>query len=217
MLLIESNFETQTLTEEASGKKTWFIEGVFMQADVVNRNKRVYPMTIMDAQVDKYIKEYVNERRALGELNHPSSPIVDPDRASHLIESITKDGKNFIGKARILGTTVGNNVRALLEGGVKLGVSTRGIGSVKKNTQGINEVQEDFRLATVDIVFHPSAPDAFVQGLMENAAFVWNTIEEDVELINNIKNKFNEDYAKNKQAAMVEAFSNYLQKITLKK
>ena len=175
---------TQVLIEEGKdGKKDLFIEGVFMQAEQKNRNGRIYPQSILESQVQKYVSEYVKTNRAIGELNHPQSPTVNPERASHLITNLRTEGANFVGKAKILDTPMGNIVRGLVEGGVQMGVSSRGLGTVKANNRGINEVQSDFKLVCVDVVADPSAPDAFVNGIMEGHNWVWeNGIlrEEDV-------------------------------------
>ncbi len=164
-----------TITEAVSdsGKKELFIEGVFAQAEVTNRNGRRYPISILEREINKYNQEFVKTGRAIGELNHPDSPQINPDRVSHLITELRKDGNDFIGKAKILNTDTGRNVKGLLEGGVKLGVSTRGLGTLKANKDGINEVQKDFQLSTVDIVTNPSAPDSFVNGIMESVDFFY--------------------------------------------
>jgi len=162
-----------TIEEDTTGKKNLYIEGIFMQAEQKNRNGRIYPKSILEAQVHRYNESHVKTSRALGELNHPKSPSVNPENASHRITELHTKGDNFVGKALILNTPKGNIVRGLLEGGTSIGVSSRGLGSVKTNKQGINEVQNDFRLITVDIVADPSAPDAFVNGIMEGKEWVW--------------------------------------------
>lgn len=166
---------TQIVIEEgANGKKNLFIEGIYMQAEQKNRNGRIYPIDILNAQVDRYNRDYVATNRALGELNHPQSPQVNPERASHRIVNLRREGNNFLGKALVLNTPMGNIVRGLIEGGTQIGVSSRGLGSVKANRAGVNEVQGDFRLVCVDVVADPSAPDAFVNGIMEGHAWVWD-------------------------------------------
>jgi hypothetical protein len=169
MKLIREQVENvQYLIEEVSGKKNYFIEGVFCQAEQKNRNGRVYPYQILDREVSRYNKEYVTQNRALGELGHPDSPSINLDRVSHMITKLYPDGNNFIGKAKIMDTPMGNIAKGLLDGGVKLGVSTRGVGSLKPHN-GYQLVQDDFKLAVgADIVADPSAPDAFVSGIMEN-------------------------------------------------
>lgn len=165
---------TETTLEEENGKKNLYIKGVFLQSAIKNRNGRMYPEEIMDKEVGRYIKEQVGKNRAVGELNHPSGPQINPERISHKIVELTKDGTNWTGKAMITATPMGDVARGLIESGVQLGVSSRGMGTLKMNKQGINEVQEDFKLATAaDIVFDPSAPDAFVNGIMEGVEWVW--------------------------------------------
>ena len=171
-MLLES---TEILTEATNdGKKNLYIHGIFMQANKKNRNGRVYPKGILEEAVNVYNNDFVSKKRAIGELNHPTRLNVDPAEASHLITELTWDGSDVIGKARILeGTPKGAILKGLVEGGVCMGVSSRAAGSVKKNKQGINEVQNDLRLSTVDAVSDPSAPDAFVQGLMEGVNWIY--------------------------------------------
>jgi hypothetical protein len=151
--------------------KQQYIKGIFMQSDIQNQNGRVYPFSVLKKQVNEFNEKFVKQDRALGELGHPSGPSVNLDRVSHIITELYEDGKNFIGKAKIIDTPNGKIVKNLLESGVRLGVSSRGLGSVKTNKEGVNEVQDDFVLATVDIVSDPSAPDAFVNGIMEGREF----------------------------------------------
>lgn len=160
-------FEVELITE-ATGEKNTYLTGIYAQADVANRNKRFYPSKVMDPAVEKYVREMVDTKRALGELEHPAHSHVNIERASHLITSIVKEGSNYIGKAKLLNTPLGQLVKGLVEDGVQLGVSTRGAGSLKKRADGINEVQNDFKLFTVDIVHSPSAPDSFVTSLIES-------------------------------------------------
>jgi len=155
------------------GEKTYAIEGVFAQANVKNRNGRVYPKPIMEKAVGKYVGEQVSKGRAVGELNHPAGPTVNLDKVSHKIQSLKFEGNDVVGKATILDTPMGNIVKGLLDGGVGLGVSTRGMGSLKNNN-GVMEVQGDFMLNAIDIVQDPSAPSAFVNGVMEGVEWVWN-------------------------------------------
>lgn len=159
--------------KKENGEKNYVIEGVFAQADQKNRNGRVYPKPIMEAAVNKYVTEQVSKKRAVGELNHPEGPTVNLDKVSHLITDLKFEGNNVVGKAQILETPMGKIVKGLLEGGVQLGVSTRGMGSLE-NRNGVAYVKEDFILSTVDIVQDPSAPDAFVNGIMEGVDWVWN-------------------------------------------
>ena len=176
MKLIREEIESvEILTETVGGKKNLFIKGVFLQSEMVNRNGRLYPFNIMEKEVSRYNKDYVQKGRALGELGHPDGPTVNLDRVSHKITDLKQEGKNFVGKAQILSTPMGKFAESLLKDGVTLGVSSRGIGSLRDNTKGYKEVGEDFMLATAaDIVADPSAPDAFVQGIMEGKEWVWD-------------------------------------------
>ena len=155
-----------------SGSKDYFIEGVFMQSEKKNRNGRIYPKGILTKEVSRYNKEFVSTSRALGELGHPEGPTVNLERVSHIIKELRFDGNNIMGKAKIMDTPYGRIVKNLIDEGAKIGVSSRGMGSIKKNGS-INEVQKDFYLASVDIVADPSAPDAFVEGIMEGKQWVW--------------------------------------------
>lgn len=164
----------EVITERTEkGLKNHFIEGTFMQSDVRNRNGRIYPKSVMERAVDKYVTEQVNTKRAVGELNHPDGPSINLDKVSHIIESLSWKGNDVVGKARVLDTPMGNIVKGLLEGGVRLGVSTRGMGSLEEKN-GVMYVKDDFILSTVDIVQDPSAPTAFVNGIMEGVEWVWN-------------------------------------------
>ena len=173
MKLIAEEIESiDILTEEKDGKKTLYIQGPFLQAEMVNRNKRFYPIKTMANEVKRYNNDFVSKGRALGELGHPDGPQINLDRVSHKIVSLTQEGNNFIGKAQILSTPMGKIAESLLADGVKLGVSSRGMGSIT-NVEGVNHVGEDFMLATAaDIVADPSAPDAFVDGVMEGKEWV---------------------------------------------
>lgn len=163
----------ESIVEEVAGKKSHFITGVFAQADVPNRNKRTYPKKIMEREVSNFNK-LVESRRAMGELNHPNRPTVDPERASHLITELKFDGdNNVVGRAKILSTPVGQIVSGLLNDGVSLGVSTRGLGSLKQLSNGLNEIQGDFILNTIDVVSDPSGIDCWVNGVMENAEWIF--------------------------------------------
>ena len=174
MKLISEEIESvDILTEEKDGKKTLYIQGPFLQAEVVNRNKRCYPINTMMKEVARYNSDIVSKGRALGELGHPDGPQINLDRVSHKIVSLTQEGNNFVGKAQILSTPMGKIAESLLDSGVKLGVSSRGMGSIV-NKEGVSYVGEDFMLATAaDIVADPSAPDAFVDGVMEGKEWVW--------------------------------------------
>ena len=175
MKLIREEIETvEFLVENRNGKKSMYIEGVFLQGNIKNRNGRMYPMETLRKEVGRYNENHVQSGRALGELGHPDTPTVNLDRVSHKIVSLKESGSNFVGKAKILGTPMGKIASSLVEEGVKLGVSSRGIGSLKPTREGVNVVGDDFMLATAaDIVADPSAPDAFVQGIMEGKEWVW--------------------------------------------
>ncbi len=174
MLLITEHVESiNFLTEDKDGTKTHFIEGIFMQSEQKNRNGRVYPKKVLMNEVKRYNEEYVKKSRAMGELGHPEGPTVNLERVSHLITDLQEDGDDIRGRAKILDTPYGKIVKNLMDEGAKLGVSSRGMGSLKDN-KGVNEVQDDFMLAAVDIVADPSAPDAFVNGIMEGKEWVWN-------------------------------------------
>ena len=180
-LITETLDEVKYLTEESNGVKNLYIQGPFLVAEAKNRNGRIYEAHIMKREVGRYNEEYVDKNRAFGELGHPDGPSINLDRVSHLITNLTQEGNVWIGKAKILDTPMGKIAKNFLEEGVRLGVSSRGLGSLKERN-GINEVQDDFHLATVDIVADPSAPDAFVQGIMESAEWildngVWKPIQ----------------------------------------
>ena len=174
MKLITEQIEAvEFLIEENGSKKNHFIEGVFLQADIKNRNGRVYAMNVLEKEVGRYTESYISKDRALGELGHPEGPTVNLDRVSHKIVSLQKEGSNFIGKAKILDTPMGKIAKNLIDEGVKLGVSSRGVGSIAERN-GAAYVRDDFMLATAaDIVADPSAPDAFVEGIMEGKDWVW--------------------------------------------
>ena len=176
MKLITEEIESvEVITESINGKKTLYIKGPFLQTEQPNRNKRIYRMPVMEREVKRYTEQYVNKGRALGELGHPDGPTVNLDRVSHQITELYRDGNNFVGKAQILSTPMGKIAESLLKDGVTLGVSSRGIGSLRENNKGYKEVGEDFMLATAaDIVADPSAPDAFVQGIMEGKEWCWD-------------------------------------------
>ena len=176
MKLIREEIESvEFIVEERNGKKSLYIEGVFLQGDIKNRNGRMYPMETLRREVARYNENHVLAGRALGELGHPDGPTVNLDRVSHKITSLRESGSNFIGKAKILNTPMGKIAESLISEGVKLGVSSRGVGSLRVSREGINVVGEDFMLATAaDIVADPSAPDAFVSGIMEGKEWVWD-------------------------------------------
>ena len=212
-LITESIEEIQLLIEESEGKKNYFIEGIFLQGDLTNRNGRNYPVNILDREVTKYNENFVGTGRALGELGHPDGPTINLDRVSHKILSLKREGNNFIGRAKLLETPMGKIAKSLLDDGVKLGVSSRGLGSMTEK-EGVNYVGEDFMLATAaDIVADPSAPDAFVSGIMEGREWVWESgLLKEIEL-NRIKQSINEATQFNLQERKVKSFAAFLRSL----
>ena len=202
-LITEHTNEIEYIVE-GKGKQQ-YIKGVFMQSDVKNQNGRIYPFPVLQREVKNYSKKFVQEGRALGELGHPMGPTINLDRVSHLITELYEDGKNFVGKAKIMDTPNGKIVKNLLESGVKLGVSSRGLGTVKTNKAGVNEVQKDFVLSTVDIVADPSAPAAFVNGIMEGKEF---TVTGEVE--DYIKKDVHSTHSRELDAKKLEIFEKFL-------
>ena len=175
-LICEVNDEIQYITEaKENGVKQYFIEGIFMQGDLKNRNGRIYPSEVIAKEVGRYNEAYVEKKRAFGELGHPEGPSINLDRVSHMITDLRQEGSNFVGKAKIMDTPMGKVVKSLMDEGATLGVSSRGMGSMKPNKQGIMEVQNDFMLATAgDIVADPSAPQAFMRGIMEGTDWIYD-------------------------------------------
>lgn len=215
MKLIREQVENiQYLVEEKDGKKTFHIEGVFMQAEKQNRNGRVYPFPILNREVERYNKEYVNKNRAFGELGHPDTPSINLDRVSHMITTLKPDGTNFVGKARIVDTPMGKTVMGLLDSGASLGVSTRGVGSLKPHN-GYQLVQDDFKLATAaDIVADPSAPDAFVQGIMEGVEWFYDEGHWRMAEASHETRKHMKTFSKNEiESKALIIFENYLSRI----
>lgn len=202
------------ITEDKNTKKkSYVIEGVFMQAEKQNRNGRVYPFDTLRKEVERYNKEYVTKNRALGELGHPDTPSINLDRVSHMITSLKPDGTNFIGKAKILDTNMGNIVKGLLDGGVQLGVSTRGVGSLKPHN-GYQLVQDDFKLATAaDIVADPSAPDAFVQGICENKEWIFENGRWKEMHFDQAKRMIKQASKSDIEAVALKLFENYISKL----
>lgn len=195
------------------GGKNFYIEGIFAQSDTPNRNKRSYGKNIMEREVTKY-QELIGQKRSLGELGHPENPSINLHQVSHLITSLRMEGKDVIGRAKILETPMGIIARNLIENEVCLGVSTRGLGSLKMNSNGINEVQDDFHLATVDIVADPSAPDAFVQGIMESAEWIlengiWKTMQ-----IENARKEIKKTSAKNLDEVKLKIFEQFVNQLS---
>ena len=213
-LIREEITDIEFVTEDTSdNKKNYFIKGVFMQADMKNRNGRVYPMEILENEVKRYNAEFINKKRAFGELGHPDGPTVNLERVSHMITKLSPDGKNFIGEAKIMNTPYGKIVKGLIDEGAQLGVSSRGMGSLESRG-GANYVGKDFYLATAaDIVADPSAPDAFVEGIMENKEWVWDNgvlVERDIDA-------WKKQIESAKRVAIAEAkaevFANFLKKL----
>ena len=213
-LISEAVEEVEYITEEKEdGGKNYKIRGIFMQADIKNRNGRVYPMEVLDEEVRKYNKNFIEQNRAFGELGHPDGPTVNLERVSHMITSLKPDGKNFIGEAKIMDTPMGKIVKNLMDEGAKLGVSSRGMGSLRQKG-GANVVSDDFYLATAaDIVADPSAPNAFVEGIMEGKEWVWNNGALVEAHVADLKKKF--DVKKHQRQVNLEAleFAKFLEKL----
>ena len=216
MRLIREVFEqTNTIVESKLGKgKEYFIEGIFLQSELKNRNGRMYPESVMDNEVGRYIKESVEKNRAYGELGHPDTPSINLDRVSHMIVSLRKEGTNYIGKSKILETPMGQIARGLLDGGANLGVSSRALGSLQTNNEGVQIVQDDFMLSTAaDIVADPSAPDAFVRGIMESKEWVFvdgKFVEQHIE---EAQRSIRKASSRNLEEAKIYAFQKFLSKI----
>lgn len=214
-LITEVFEELKYVTEEAeNNKKNHFIEGIFLQAEKDNRNKRRYSLDILEREVDRYRKDYIDQNRAFGELGHPDSPTINLDRVSHMVKSLDLDGTNFYGKAKILDTPYGNIVKNLIDEGAKLGVSSRGMGSLKLGPNGVNLVQDDFYLATAaDIVADPSAPEAFVNGIREGKEWIYVNglfVEQDIELA---KKRIQKASRKQIESVALDLFENFLRKL----
>lgn len=215
MLLITEHTEDniQTIAEDiGNGKKNYYIRGIFMESEQVNKNGRIYPQSIMEREVEKYNNTYVQGNRSLGELGHPQGPSLNLDRVSHIIKEMKMDGTIVYGKAKILDTPYGNIVKNLIDEGVRLGVSSRGMGSLKQ-VNGINQVQDDFSLATVDIVADPSAPNAFVNGIMEGKEWVWNNGILQEKHIASYKNTIKKATSRQLDEAKLEVFKDFLSKL----
>jgi len=210
-LITEHTNEIEYLSE-GKGKEQ-YIKGIFMQSDIKNQNGRVYPHAVLQKEVKNFNTKYVNEGRALGELGHPMGPVINLDRVSHVIKELVEDGKNFVGKAKVMDTPNGKIVKNFISEGVKLGVSSRGMGSLKTNKKGVNEVQKDFVLSTVDIVADPSAPDAFVNGIMEGKEWVWENgviKERDIDMM---KKTIMKAKMKELEQKKLEVFHKFLQNL----
>ena len=209
-LITEQIEEVKFLTEENNGKKNHYIQGVFLQGEIKNRNGRVYPIDILEREVNRYTELNISKNRALGELGHPEGPTVNLDRASHKIESLVREGNNYIGKAKLLDTPMGQIAKSLLDEGVSLGVSSRGVGSLRE-MGGANYVRDDYQLATAaDIVADPSAPDAFVEGIMEGKEWVWDNGLLKEQEISSIKKGIDAATLYNLQERKVSAFEQFL-------
>ena len=212
-LISEEIQDAEYLVEETNGKKNYKIRGVFLQSDIKNRNGRIYENNILSTEVDRYTKEFIDKKRAFGELGHPDGPTVNLERVSHMITSLKAEGKNFIGEAKIMDTPYGKIVKGLIDEGAQLGVSSRGMGSlVQKN--GSNYVGKDFYLATAaDIVADPSAPDAFVEGIMENKEWIWDNGEIKAKDIEEYKEYIEKAKSIKLAEAKANVFANFLRKL----
>lgn len=209
-LITEQIEEVKFLTEDNDGKKNHYIQGVFLQGEIKNRNGRVYPIDILEREVGRYNEQNIAKNRALGELGHPEGPTVNLDRASHKIESLIREGNNYIGKAKILDTPMGQIAKSLLGEGVSLGVSSRGVGSLRE-MGGANYVRDDYQLATAaDIVADPSAPDAFVEGIMEGKEWVWDNGLLKEQEISSIKKGIDAATLYNLEERKISAFEQFL-------
>ena len=212
-LIAEEITDVKFLSEEKDGKRSHFIEGIFLQAEIENRNGRKYPFKTLQREVAKYDENHIQKGRALGELGHPDGPSINLDKVSHKIESLKENGNNFIGRAKILDTPNGRIAKSLLDEGVKLGVSSRGMGSLRKESN-CNIVQDDFMLATAaDIVADPSAPDAFVDGIMEGKEWVWDNGILKESAVAEIKQEIDEATLINIQERKVSAFDKFLRSL----
>ena len=215
-LISEQNFENVSPIVEAKADgsgKNYFIEGIFLQGDLVNRNGRNYPMAVLDKEADRYNEEFIKTNRAYGELGHPDGPTINLERVSHMIKSLTKEGTNYIGKAKVMDTPYGKIVKSLIDEGAQLGVSSRGMGTLKQSNEGVNEVQGDFMLATAgDIVADPSAPNAFVNGVMEGVDWIYDAASHSwkaQQVIEHIQQAGHKDF-KRLQENKVAAFAAFL-------
>lgn len=214
-LICEVVEDVKYIREEGEdGKKSLYIHGPFLQADVVNRNKRLYPLDVLENEVGRYINEHVTTNRAYGELNHPDKPSVNLDRVAVLIKELKRSGSDFIGKAKVVDTPMGNIVRNLIDEGANLGVSSRALGSLKARKDGINEVQKDLRLSAVDVVSDPSGPSCFVSGIMEGVDWIWAGNEW---VASTVEQKIDEAVREHKldEEKMLEFFQYYLNKISV--
>ena len=214
-LISEEATNVEFLTEaKKDGSKNYFIEGIFLQSDTKNRNGRIYPKAILQKEAKRYTEKFINTKRAFGELGHPDGPTVNLERVSHMIEELQEVDSNFMGRAKILDTPYGKIVKNLIDEGARLGVSSRGMGSLKSAKDGIQEVQDDFYLATAaDIVADPSAPDAFVHGIMEGKEWIWDNGLLREQEIQEIKTKIEKSSRKDREQTLVNAFEDFIVKL----
>jgi len=218
-LITETNFQgvqSGHIIEEGTGKKSYHIQGVFLQAEQKNRNGRIYPSNILEREVDRYTREYIDNKRSIGELNHPTEPSVNPERACHLIQELKKVGNDWMGKSKILSTPVGQVVKGLLDDGVQLGVSSRGLGTLSEDKdRGVKIVNEDYFMSTIDVVSDPSAPSAWVNGIFEGKEFYMGN---DEQFIDKIKKHIDKEASKtgfsmvDEQVAII-AFDKFLKQL----
>ena len=212
-LICEVNEEIEILTEDKNGQKSYFIEGTFLQGDIKNRNGRVYEFKMLKDKVNQYRKEFVEQKRAFGELGHPDGPTINLERVSHMIVELAPDGKNFYGKAKIMDTPYGKIVKNLMDEGAKLGVSSRGVGSLEEKN-GANYVKDDFRISTAaDIVADPSAPDAFVRGVMEGKEWIYENGLLVAREIDEIKETIRKTSSRKLEEEMVKAFQKFINRL----
>ena len=215
MKLIREEIETAkvTITEGKDGKKRHFIEGVFLQGEIKNRNGRMYPISTLQREAANYNAKYIDKGRALGELGHPDGPTINLDRVSHLITSLKQEGNNYVGKARLLDTPMGNIAKNLIDEGVKLGVSSRGLGTIRER-DGVKVVMDDFMLATAaDIVADPSAPDAFVNGIMEGKEWIYNNGSVQEQTVEQIKKRIDNAALNQMEQVKLSAFNQFMQSL----
>ena len=202
------------LLDEGNKPKQYFIEGIFMQSEKKNKNGRIYPLDVLEKEVTRYVKEYVEPKRAFGELGHPDGPTVNLDRASHMITDLRKEGKNFVGRAKILGTPNGEIVKNLIDEGARLGVSSRGMGTLKPDKKKAQIVQNDFYLATAaDIVADPSAPNAFVEGIMEGVEWIWDNGMLKAQDVERARDNIQNAPSKRLEEVKLKEFENLLSKL----
>ena len=210
---LTESVDYELIEEGAGGKKQYFIEGIFMQSEQKNKNGRIYPKEVLQKEVNRYVKEYVEPKRAFGELGHPDGPTVNLDRVSHMITELVEDGKNFIGRAKILDTPNGQIVKSLIDEGARLGVSSRGMGTLKPEKRA-QVVQDDFYLATAaDIVADPSAPNAFVEGIMEGVEWIWDNGLLKAQDVERARNNIQNAPSKRLEEVKLNEFKNLLSKL----